>query len=116
MIYRRGGVYLARLDPTFGVEMKKTRPVVIIQNDVSNEYGRSVIVAPFTSKGEVKDRFTEVLVGAPEGGLKSDSLIRLLQMRVLDKRRLAEDWGDLFSETMQKVDEAIKVSLALVPL
>ena len=61
MIYRRGGVYLARLDPTFGVEMKKTRPVVIIQNDVSNEYGRSVIVAPFTSKAEVKDRFTEIL-------------------------------------------------------
>ena len=33
-------------------------------------------------------------------------MIRLLQMRVLDKRRLVEHWGDLSPETMQKVDEA----------
>jgi len=116
MIFRRGGVYLARLDPTFGVEMKKTRPVVIVQNDVSNKYGRSVIVAPLTTKTEVKDHFTEIPVKAPEGGLRNDSVVRLLQMRVLDKQRLVEHWGDLSQETMQKVDEAIKISLGLVPL
>ena len=38
------------------------------------------------------------------------------QVGQFSKRRLVEQWDDLSPDTMQKVDEAIKVSLGLTPL
>ena len=35
---RRGEIYLVGFDPTLGHEIQKTRPAVVIQNDVSNQY------------------------------------------------------------------------------
>ncbi|MFQ6117755.1 MAG: type II toxin-antitoxin system PemK/MazF family toxin [Candidatus Bipolaricaulia bacterium] len=114
--YRRGDVWLANLDPTVGSEQGKTRPVVIIQNDVANEYSPVVIIAAITTALGPKEYPTEVRVGTQEGGLKKDSVILLNQIRTIDKRRLIERWGRLSPETMNKVDEALKISLGLVPL
>jgi len=33
---RRGEIYLTALDPSIGHEIRKTRPALIVQNDVSN--------------------------------------------------------------------------------
>jgi len=114
--YRRGDVWLANLDPVVGSETGKTRPVLIVQNDVANEYSPVVIVAALTSAVGAKDYPTEVPVRPPEGGLTRGSVVLLNQVRTLDKRRLVERWGSLDPETMQRVDEALKVSLGLVPL
>ena len=46
---RRGDIYLTALDPTVGREIQKTRPALIIQNDVSNRLTDLTIVAPITS-------------------------------------------------------------------
>jgi hypothetical protein len=46
---RRGEIYLVALDSTVGHEIKKTRPALVIQNDVSNEYSGTTIVVPITS-------------------------------------------------------------------
>src|SRR2546422_7074044 len=46
---KRGEIYLTALDPTLGHEIQKTRPAVIIQNDVSNRLTEMTIVAPITS-------------------------------------------------------------------
>jgi mRNA interferase MazF len=46
----RGEIYLTALDPALGHEIKKTRPTLIIQNDISNQYGQTTIVAAITSK------------------------------------------------------------------
>lgn len=114
--YRRGDVWLVSLDPVTGSEQGKTRPVVIIQNDAANEYSSVVIVAAITTAVGSKEYPTEVCVGAPEGGLKKDSVILLNQIRTLDKRRLIEHGGRLSPETMTKLDEALQISLGLVPL
>jgi mRNA interferase MazF len=45
----RGRVYLVRLDPTLGSEIKKTRPCVVVSPDELNEHLRTVIVAPMTT-------------------------------------------------------------------
>jgi mRNA interferase MazF len=90
--------------------------VVIIQNDVANEYSPVVIVAAITTAMGPKEYPTEVRVTAPEGGLKRDSVILLNQIRTIDKRRLIERWGKLTPQTMEKVDEALKISLGLIPL
>lgn len=114
--YERGSVWLANLVPVIGSEQGKTRPVVIIQNDVANEYSPVVIVAAISTALDAKEYPTEVRVSAPEGGLKRDSVILLNQIRTVDKRRLTERWGKLERETMERVDEALRISLGLVPL
>jgi len=112
---KRGDVYLVNLDPTVGSEIKKTRPAVIIQNDVGNQYSPITIIAPLTSGAEALYP-VEVLVKAPEGGLSNDSLVLLNQIRAVDKRRLVKHLGTLKAETLRQVDRAITISLGLIPL
>lgn len=112
---RRGAVYLVNLDPTVGTEIKKTRPAVILQNDFGNEHSTLTIVAPLTSTTTNMSP-VRVFVKAAEGGLKNDSCILLNQIRAVDKRRLVRYMGTLKPQTMRRVDQAIKISMGLVPL
>ena len=112
---KRGDVYLVNLDPTVGSEIKKTRPAVILQNDVGNQYSRTTIIAPVRSGGKAIYP-VEVLVKSPEGGLNNDSLILLSQIRVVDKSRLGKRLGALKRQTLEPVNEAIMISLGLIPI
>ena len=47
---RRGEIYLVHFDPTVGHEIQKTRPAVVIQNDISNQYSPITIVAAISSQ------------------------------------------------------------------
>jgi mRNA interferase MazF len=98
-----------------GSEQGKARPALIIQNDIGNRYSPVLIVAALTS-GERARYDVQVEVRAPEGGLRHDSLVLLNQIRTIDKRRVGRYWGRLSPQTMQRVDEAIRVSLGLVSL
>lgn len=53
---------------------------------------------------------------APEGGLKEDSVVLLNQIRTIDKRRMIERRRTLGPETSKRLDEALKISLGLVPI
>jgi len=62
---KRGEIHLVSFDPTIGAEIKKTRPALILQNDISNQYSPITIVAAITSKFEEPLYPTEVLIKAP---------------------------------------------------
>jgi len=113
---KRGSVYLVSFDPTIGVEIKKTRPAVIISNDVANQYSPIVIVAAITGRAEPK--FDEVLIKPPEGGLEGGlakpSVIQPNQIRSIDKRRLVKKLGELSKETVQALNTALQITLGLV--
>jgi mRNA interferase MazF len=113
---RRGEVYLVSLDPAVGAEIRKTRPAVVVQNDPTNCRSPITIVAAVTSQFEEPLYPTEVLVRAPEGGLTTDSVGLLNQIRSVDKGRLVRRLGRLRSETMKEVDRALLLSLGLVEL
>ncbi len=115
-IPRRGEVYLVNFDPTLGAEIKKTRPALVLQNDVANRFSPITVVAAITSKFESRLYPTEVPVTAPEGGLEVDSVVLLNQIRSVDKQRLIRRLGKLSPETMQLVDRAAMLSLGLVEL
>jgi mRNA interferase MazF len=72
-------------------------------------------VAALTS-GDGAGYDARIEVKAPEGGLRHNSLVLLNQIRTVDKRRVGRYWGRLSAQTMQGVDEAIKISLGLVQL
>ncbi len=111
---KRGEVYLVNFDPTIGSEIKKTRPAIILQNDIANRYSSVTIVAAVSSKfGDVLYP-TEVAVNPPEGGLKDPSVILLNQIRTIDTKRLTKKLGVLKPITMEKVDRALRISLHLL--
>lgn len=110
---RRGSIWLVDLDPTIGHEIKKTRPSVIIQNDVGNKYNPTTIIAPITSQKLDKIYIIEVLLKKENSGLDKDSKILFDQIRVVDKARLIKKIGEVDRETMGKIDETIKISLGL---
>lgn len=103
-------------DPTLGAEIKKTRPALILQNDIGNRYSPLTIVAAITSHYEERLYPHQVLVVAPEGGIKKNSAVLLNQIRSVDKRRLVKRLGTLEPDTMRRVDRALQISVGLVPL
>ena len=113
---KRSELYLVNFDPTIGAEIKKTRPALILQNDVSNEHSPITLVAAITSKFTEPLYPTEVLIRVPEGALNVDSVVLLNQIRSIDKQRLIKRLGILHPEAIAQVDRAIQISLGLVKL
>ncbi len=113
---RRGHIYFVDLNPVVGSEQGGRRPVLIIQNDVGNQYSPVVIVAAITSRPASRARPTDVPLEPGESGLETPSRVLLNQIRTVDKRRLGRFVGRLTAETMAQVDEAIRVSLGLTPV
>jgi len=110
---RRGEVYLACFDPALGSEIRKTRPALVIQNDVGSRWSSVTIVAAISSRFEESLHPTEVRVDPPEGSLKVPSVVLLNQNRSIDRRRLVKRLGRLRPGTMKLVNRALQVSLGL---
>ena len=113
---RRGDIYLVNFDPSVGSEIKKTRPALILQNNITNRYSPVTIVAAITSQFTQPSYPTEVFVKASLGGLNVDSVVLLNQIRTIDKRRLVKRLGFLNGEIMNMVDKALQISLGLVDI
>jgi mRNA interferase MazF len=112
----RGEIYLVNFDPTIGAEIQKTRPALIVQNDIANRHSPITIIAAITSHVEEPLYPKEVLVKAPEGGLTVDSVVLLNQVRSVDKRRLMRRLGGLTPATMERVTRALQISLGMVEI
>lgn len=109
---KRGEIFLANLEPVRGSEQGGFRPVLIIQNDIGNEYSTTTIVAPLTS-AQMKNEYPFNVSIKSSEFLKKDSTILLNQIRTIDKRRLTKKLGFLDNFTMNKVNKALKISLDL---
>ena len=117
MPVRRGELHLVAFDPTIGHEIQKTRPALVIQNDVGNRYSPLTIVAAITSRVPAEPFPVEVTVEPTKSnGLTVRSAIRLDQVRTIDRQRLIKRLGKLDPASMRRVDEAIKISLGLVEI
>ena len=114
---RRGQIYLVEFDPARGHEIQKTRPAVVIQNDIGNRHSPVTIVAAVTSKLSPTPYPVEVVVAPSTGnGLTMPSAVQLGQIRTVDRERLVKRLGALDATAMRKLDEALKISLGLVEL
>jgi len=110
---RRGEVYLVRLDPTVGHEIRKTRPAAVVQADPLNRGGATTIVAPLTSNTSPPLHLTRVFVPRGKAGLAVDSMVLTRQLRAVDVARLVRRLGVLTSATMHRVDRALRLTLDL---
>lgn len=108
MYPKRGEIYWVDLEPVRGGESKKTRPGLIVSNDIGNEMSKVVIIAPITSKILRVYPF-EVKTFVDGRSAK----IMLNQCRAIDKSRLLRKMGEIDFETMRAAEEAIKIVFAL---
>lgn len=114
LIVKRGDVYFADLSPVVGSEQGGVRPVLVIQNDIGNRFSPTAIVAAITAQIQKAKLPTHVEINAKRYGFERDSVILLEQIRTIDKQRLTDKITHLDDEMMEKVDEALQVSLALI--
>ena len=112
--FQRGDIYFVRLDNRTGSEQSGTRPAVILQNDVGNSCSPTLIVATLTSKTEKKATQPTHCLVEPEG--LEPSIVQAEQIFTIDKSRILKYLGHLAPEDMQRLDYALKNSLALNPL
>ncbi len=110
---KRGDIWTVNLDPTVGHEIKKLRPAIIIQNDIGNKYSPMTIVAPITSQHTEKVFPIEVLLTKENAEIERTSKVLLNQIRAVDKERLIKRVGRLNEETVERVNDALKISLGL---
>ncbi len=111
---KRGDIYYADLRPVIGSEQGGIRPVLIIQNDTGNLHSPTVIVAAITSKLHKTQLPTHIHLGSRDCELIKDSVILLEQIRTIDKQRLKSQVCHLDNTMMEKVDQALKISLSLL--
>lgn len=109
---QKGEVFWADLNPTLGSEINKTRPVVIVSNNINNHYSETVTILPITSSTAKIYPF-EVFVPAGMVSLKNDSKIKANQIRTIDKQRIKQFLGTLPLATINAIDKAIAVHLNL---
>ena len=113
MQVHRGDIYYADLSPVVGSEQGGVRPVLIVQNDVSNRFSPTVIAAAITSQQTKANLPTHITLNAVDSGLARDSIVLLEQVRTLDKHRLKERMGRLDDNSMDQVDHALSISFGL---
>ncbi len=106
-IVSRGEIWLINLNPTLGSEIKKTRPCVVVSPQDMNDYLRTVIIAPMTTKG----RAAGFRVAITHDGKKG--LILLDQMRAIDKTRLVKKLGTIGAKTLQSTLNTLQETFAL---
>ena len=107
-LIRRGKVFLVNFDPTLGAEVRKSRPAVVVSNDINNAHSPILSIAQITSNITKVYSF-EVEIPSGTGGLKTRSKIMVNQTRAVDKLRLIKKLGQLPAPIMKDVDRALKL-------
>ena len=103
-------IWIADLNPRFGTETGKTRPVVIVQTDLLNKFHPSSIVCPITTNVKLDAEILRVHLTRGTAKLKEDCDIMMDQIRSIDNKRLIKKIGDLDQDRI----DAIKDNLAII--
>jgi mRNA interferase MazF len=105
----RGDVLWVSFEPSFGGEIKKTRPAIIVSNNAANTHLNRVQVVPITSS---TDRLFPGEAFVSLNGERRKAMAD--QLTTVSKQRLGSRVGVLGSEDIARVEAAIAVQLALI--
>lgn len=104
----RGEIWWVEFDPAVGSEIRKTRPAIVISNDMANQYMSRVQVIPLSSNVErIYPSETVVTVGGQKSKAMAD------QIMTADKGRLKERCGKLTQADMAAVETVLKIQLGM---
>ena len=110
----RGEIYDVRLDPVEGSEQGGIRPAVIVSRDQLNAALQTVVVVPCSSYRPGRRIYAaQVLLRAPEGGLRTDSVVLGEQVRVIGKHRLLRRRGIVSPRSLAAIEQVLAIALDL---
>lgn len=109
----RGAIVTVHLDPTVGHEIRKTRPAVVVSNDVACRFDTVVQVVPLTRLPDREMRPYEARVGSAQSGLFEPSRLVANQIRTVSRRRIGEVLGRVSDGEEREIDQALRIQLAL---
>lgn len=102
-------IWLADLNPRFGSEPGKTRPVVIVQTNLLNGVHPSTVICPVTTNVITQAGVLRVHLNKRQ--LKRESDILVDQIRAIDNRRLIRKIGHISLVQAAQLRQNIKVIL-----
>lgn len=102
-------IYLADLNPKFGTEPGKKRPVVVIQTDLMNNEHKSTIICPITTKVIKYSEILRINLNKKINGLKKNSDIVIDQIRAIDNKRFTNFIGTLNKKQKIKLLDNLKI-------
>jgi mRNA interferase MazF len=109
----RGDVVRVRLDPGEGREIRKTRPAVVLSNNVACRLDSVVQVVPIAGLPDRDLRPYEAGITSDESGLTKPSRAVANQIRTVARHRLVKRLGTLSSSELEEVDHAVAIQLGL---
>jgi len=108
---RRGDIVIVSLDPTIGVEIKKTRPAIVVSNDSINRFSQLIVVIPLT-KNTAHISPSHVVIPKGTARLTFASKAVTEQIKAVDKQRIVKKLGTLPPAVVAQVERAVKNTLA----
>lgn len=109
----RGSVVTVSLDPTVGREIRKTRPGIVVSNDVACDHDAVVQIVPLTGLPDRDLRPYESRVDSEESGIDKPSRTVANQVRTVSKQRLGRVVGRISAREEAALDRALRIQLAL---
>ncbi len=97
-------IVLVNLDPTIGVEMKKTRPCLVISPNEMNKYLQTIVVAPITSSSKNYPTRVEIKEKRIKGWVAID------QIRTIDRVRIIKHLITLSYNEISSIKNVIKTT------
>jgi mRNA interferase MazF len=107
---KRSEVYWVNFDPSIGGEIQKTRPAVIVSNDISNRVLNRVQMVPISSQ-VTKIYPPEALISLK--GKRHKAMAD--QITTVSKTRLGKYMGLISADDMLAIDDAIIFQLGIKP-
>ena len=83
-------IWIADLNPRFGTEAGKRRPVCIIQTNLLNKFHPSTIICPITTNIKFDASILRVHIKKGNCGMNEDCDIMIDQIRAIDNKRLVK--------------------------
>lgn len=113
---KTGEIYWVNLDPTIGDEIKKKRPVVIL-NGGHNKNLKLAIVVPVTAWSSYweKNPFFVSLEPDPKSGVKKKSVVDCFQIRAVSHKRFTEKIGEISNDEIDQIKRSIALILDIEP-